>query len=873
MAKALTVADVILGEAAYGTPEERLEDMMAIASVIANRAEQLGVTPEEVVSAPGEFSAYNKDLPAGVEAYRDLAEQAIADVEKNGPVNNATFYATPSATGGLPKGLEQTGKTAGHVYFSDPLNRAIQTAAGYKQPTGGIMPANAEMPAATSEPPLGIFGAGPIDYARTGPAGLSYGDLVAPTSVKTTAISASGPGLAALAPNGLQIGGAETMAPSGSSIEGLNWDGRTMDSIEGLAIHHTGGIGTPEGVIDTLNERGFGAHYVMDRAGNIYSMAPDNARLSHIKDAQNNSGLTNDNTIGIEVIASDDQDVTPAQIESAQSFISDMQAKHPGIGDNIFGHGELNKHKMADEGMSIVDAYRQAKGLPAWDQFTGTFGAPIPEPRPLSQEEFAVASAPLPPVAPTPQIAAAISQPENAGLLGVPAPETVSPLGLFGETVDPSRTGKAVAAIASMLSPVSSAQAAAPVPSEVVAPAQATERVVGTEPAASSFPARPEVVGALPAGLFGGVEPSTQQPLQNAALGSLPATLRVPNFASQFLTGGRLLGTAVPLDQQGAILAGQQQQPTLNAPAPVQLERISPIQTATSVQPQVTETVAPNQPGLGTNGTLFHNPVYALAQPEMAATALAPLGTTEIISPTSEAAILGPQAPAAQSALLSSGLLGTPATLDQQGAALAATLGTQQQKTAQPAATTATAPTGVFPSAPAAPKQPTRFDRIKQDMPSAMKRAALGAVFGGLPGGAIGLASGLLGGQIGNAGLFGPGFDSLVDPADRFSVGVGLKGMQSAINGPKGATAKASNGSTYTSLGPGKGGLRHSAKYGWTEVVSPSGETVGINYANGGGGLLGDISRSLGGLFGGADTDGGFSQAEKDKYGGAVGLF
>ena len=134
MPKARTVEDVILGEAVSGSPAKRYADMKAIASVIANRARSLGVSPEEVVSVRREFNAYGKRLPAGVTAYRELARQAINEVAKNGPVHGATFYATPSASGNLPKGLKRETATTGHVYYSDPQNRAIGTSLGYRQP-------------------------------------------------------------------------------------------------------------------------------------------------------------------------------------------------------------------------------------------------------------------------------------------------------------------------------------------------------------------------------------------------------------------------------------------------------------------------------------------------------------------------------------------------------------------------------------------------------------------------------------------------------------------------------------------------------------------------------------------------------------------
>lgn len=133
--RARSVAEVIAGEAVSGTPEQRMADMRAIASVIANRAQSLGITPQEVVANSREFNAYNRSLPPGVgQGIIDMAQQAIDDVAATGPTNNATFYATPSAVGNLPGGLSFEDQTTGHQYFSDPQNRAIGSALGYIQP-------------------------------------------------------------------------------------------------------------------------------------------------------------------------------------------------------------------------------------------------------------------------------------------------------------------------------------------------------------------------------------------------------------------------------------------------------------------------------------------------------------------------------------------------------------------------------------------------------------------------------------------------------------------------------------------------------------------------------------------------------------------
>lgn len=139
MAKVKSVVDTILGEATYGTPQQRYADMVNIASVIANRAAQTRTTPQDVVSVRSEFNAFGKPLPSGAGAYRSLAQKAWDQVQATGPVHGATFYATPKAAKNLPKGLQQVTSTSGHVYFSDPQNRAIRTAAGVIKPVANAV--------------------------------------------------------------------------------------------------------------------------------------------------------------------------------------------------------------------------------------------------------------------------------------------------------------------------------------------------------------------------------------------------------------------------------------------------------------------------------------------------------------------------------------------------------------------------------------------------------------------------------------------------------------------------------------------------------------------------------------------------------------
>lgn len=136
-----------------------------------------------------------------------------------------------------------------------------------------------------------------------------------------------------------------------------------LDKAEGLVIHHTGGRGTPEGVMNTFRQRGLATQYIMDRDGSVYRALPDGSRGQHMRPSQIN-GLTNSNSVGIEIIANDDKDLTPAQLAAITPFATYAGEKYGFPAANVFGHGELNDHKQATEGQTVVQQWRAMNKLP-----------------------------------------------------------------------------------------------------------------------------------------------------------------------------------------------------------------------------------------------------------------------------------------------------------------------------------------------------------------------------------------------------------------------------------------------------------------------------------------------------------------------------
>lgn len=151
-----------------------------------------------------------------------------------------------------------------------------------------------------------------------------------------------------------------------SKLAGFGYKFGSLGPVSGLIVHHTGGRGSPEGVIRTFQQRNFPAQYVMDREGKVYQTLPDGARGQQIKQGQGvGAGLSNANTLGIEVIAKDDNDWTPAQLESMGPFVTQVANKYGfDAHKNVWGHGEINPHKQATEGMAFVNRWRGLAGAP-----------------------------------------------------------------------------------------------------------------------------------------------------------------------------------------------------------------------------------------------------------------------------------------------------------------------------------------------------------------------------------------------------------------------------------------------------------------------------------------------------------------------------
>ncbi len=141
---------------------------------------------------------------------------------------------------------------------------------------------------------------------------------------------------------------------------------------QGVVIHHTGG-GDLAGALETGAENGTGATYYVDRDGSIYQAAGEDKKMVSIRDPNSpyrngsHSNLSNDNTIGIEVVGKDDKDITPQQRAVVKSLVGDIVKRNHMDPNNVVGHGEIQGgprgNREPDEGLASAQDFRDTYGI------------------------------------------------------------------------------------------------------------------------------------------------------------------------------------------------------------------------------------------------------------------------------------------------------------------------------------------------------------------------------------------------------------------------------------------------------------------------------------------------------------------------------
>jgi hypothetical protein len=144
----------------------------------------------------------------------------------------------------------------------------------------------------------------------------------------------------------------------------------------GIVGHHT----SPPNVNSLVNygktidhERGgaFGYHFYVGRDGRIVQGAPLTKRTNHVKapsepqrSGRPGNNLANNNSIGVSMIGGTPGNATEIQIDTTVRLMQALMS-HFGISrTSVFGHGELQSDRQAEEGMTAVRGVRGQEILP-----------------------------------------------------------------------------------------------------------------------------------------------------------------------------------------------------------------------------------------------------------------------------------------------------------------------------------------------------------------------------------------------------------------------------------------------------------------------------------------------------------------------------
>lgn len=308
-----------------GSPEAQFKEYADQASAALSLDQMQALKAASGGSASGIRNS--KEFSAAGDALANFDVKNLSPTQLSQQIANAKNYMTQAQSVAENQLKSQDGQYQGIVTRRQQLEGAYNASVGLT----GVAPATGALatPPAAASPPSGS-GGGPAAPV-TPPAGAAARPILSDGA-------------------NADISKMATYPRAGEPLSG---------PVQGFVWHHTGGLGSPQGVVQTLNQRGLGVQYVMDRDGTIYRTLPDGSRGAHILPSEINN-LNNGNTEGMEVIARNDNDVTPAQVSSAQQFWQTYSAQHPGV--QPFGHGELNPgHKMADEGQTITMALRNGQ--------------------------------------------------------------------------------------------------------------------------------------------------------------------------------------------------------------------------------------------------------------------------------------------------------------------------------------------------------------------------------------------------------------------------------------------------------------------------------------------------------------------------------
>jgi hypothetical protein len=155
-------------------------------------------------------------------------------------------------------------------------------------------------------------------------------------------------------------------------IEGKSGD---IHSVKAIIIHGTAGGGGNNVALATWitgNTKGSccSAHFVIDRDGVIWQTVRLTKYANHFipNDKANSLGISNRNTIGIELVQGFTcnggkypncikviwDTITDKQVAAGKSLVQKLLTTYNLTTSNVYGHGEVGIHRTPDEGLQLI---------------------------------------------------------------------------------------------------------------------------------------------------------------------------------------------------------------------------------------------------------------------------------------------------------------------------------------------------------------------------------------------------------------------------------------------------------------------------------------------------------------------------------------
>lgn len=121
--------------------------------------------------------------------------------------------------------------------------------------------------------------------------------------------------------------------------------------VKNLIIHstETAKVADAKTVVHSWNTGGLshpGTQYLVDRDGKIYQTVDPRYATIHVNEKRTIGGITNDNSIGIEIVRTGKQKYTQVQLAALVQLVDYIQERFPI--SKIYGHGQIQPSNRTD---------------------------------------------------------------------------------------------------------------------------------------------------------------------------------------------------------------------------------------------------------------------------------------------------------------------------------------------------------------------------------------------------------------------------------------------------------------------------------------------------------------------------------------------